>query len=374
MQRTFKYRIYANKETLTKSENWLRLCCNLYNCALEERIDAYKKQQETLSGYDQANELVELKNSFLEYKLVGSQTLQGVIERLNRSYQSFFRRIKNNEKVGFPRFKSSKRYDSFLLKNTGWKLDGKKLLIRNLGQFNIRLSRKIEGKIKTITIRRTSSNEWYACFNCDEVPEKLLPQSDKVVGLDMGIKSYLTDSEGSHIENPKWLKHSQRILRVKQRKLSRAKKDSNRRKETRLQITKLHEKVVNQRKDWQHKLANQYIQNYGTIVIEDLNIKGMVRNHHLAKAISDCAWGKFFQLLKYKAEEAGRDIVESYRFKPTSKTCSSCGAINKTLKLSDREWVCQTCGTLHDRDENAARNIKESGFGQNLQTLTCSTS
>jgi putative transposase len=370
MKRTFKYRIYANNQTITKAENWLRLCCNLYNCALEERIDSWKKLRIPLSLYNQINELPNLRKIFSDYKGVDSQSLRTPLRILDNSFKAFFRRMRSGEKPGFPRFKSISRFNSITLERAGWHLDGRYLWIHKIGRFKMNLSRPIEGKIKTITIKRTPTNKWYVCFSCDEVPEKILPQSDKVVGLDMGVKSYLTDSEGNHIENPKWLRHTQRMLRVKQRKLARAIKGSNRRKESRLQVAKLHEKITNQRLDWQHKLANNYIKNYGIIVIEDLAISNMVRNHCLARSISDCAWGNFFQLLKYKAEEAGREIVESYRFKPTSKTCSSCGAINKTLKLSDREWVCQVCGTLHDRDENAAKNIKESGFEQNLQTLT----
>jgi putative transposase len=367
MIKTFKYRIYANKETISNAENWLRLCCNLYNACLEERIYAYKMRYITLSGYDQANELSDLKEGFPEYKDVSSQTLQGVIEKLNRSYQAFFSRIKQGQKAGFPRFKSSKRYDSFLLKNTGWKLEGKHLLINKVGKFNIRLSRKIEGDIKTITIRRTPSNKWFVCFSCDNVPEKTLPKCDKTIGIDVGIKSLLTDSEGRHIENPKWLRQAEKLLRRRQRILCRRVKGSNRRAKARLLVAKSHEKVDNQRNDSLHKLANYYVQNYGTIVVENLQIKNMVKNHSLAKSISDCAWGKFFELLEYKAEEAGRTLLKENP-RNTSKTCSSCGAINKALKLSDRSWVCQACGILHDRDENASKNIKR--LGQSHQEST----
>jgi putative transposase len=367
MKKTFKYRIYANKETTAKSENWLRLCCNLYNACLEERIYAWEMQHKTLSGYDQSNELSDLKEGFPEYKEVSSQTLQDVVERLNRAYQAFFRRIKNGEKAGFPRFRSCKRYDSFLLKNTGWKLEGRKLLIKNIGQFSIKLSRKIEGDIKTITIRRTPSNKWFVCFSCDNVPEKVLPQSDKIIGIDVGIKSYLSDSEGRHIENPKWLRQAEKLLRRRQKILSRRVKGSKRRAKARLLVAKTHEKVDNQRNDFLHKLANEYVKNYGTIVVENLQIKNMVKNHNLAKSISDCAWGKFFEVLEYKAECADRLLLKENPCN-TSKTCSSCGAINKALKLSDRSWVCQACGILHDRDENASKNIKR--LGQSHQELT----
>jgi putative transposase len=329
-------------------------------------------QNVTVSGYEQANELPEIKASIPEFKNVGSQVLQNVIERLSSGMQAFFRRIKKGgEKAGFPRFKSWKRYDSFTLKNTGWKLKGRYLWVNNIGRFKMNLSREIQGTIKTITVHKSQTNKWYACFSCDEVPENILPQSDKVVGIDVGIKSFLTDSDGSHIENPKYLKHQLSVLRIKQRKLSRAVKGSNRRKETKLQVSKVYEKITNARRDFHFKLANQYVKNYGTIVVENLQIKNMVQNHKLARDINDCAWGKFFEILTFKAEEAGRLVLKENP-RNTSKKCSECGAINKELKLSDRIWVCQSCGSLHDRDENASKNIKR--LGQSHQTLTCSTS
>jgi putative transposase len=375
MQKTFKYRINASNETILKAEKWLKLCCDLYNSALANRIYAYKMANESVSCYAQMAELPDIKEVIPEYKEVGSQVLQSTLSRLDLAFKSFFRRVKNHiSKGGFPRFKSCKRYDSFTLKQCGWHLDGRYLWVKNVGRFKMNLSREIQGNIKTITIRRLSTGKWYACFSCDEVPERKLEPNDKVVGLDMGIASYLTDSEGNHVENPKWLKQSQDDLKHKQRRLSRRVKGSKRRIKARIIVAKAYEKVSNQRLDFQHKLANEYVKNYGKIVIEDLAIQNMVKNHHLAKSISDCAWGQFFQLLKYKAEEAGREIIESYRFKPTSKACSNCGELNHNLKLSDREWVCMKCGVIHDRDENAAKNIRQSGFGQNLQMLTCSTS
>jgi putative transposase len=170
------------------------------------------------------------------------------------------------------------------------------------------------------------------------------------------------------VDNPKYLKQSEKLLRVRQRTLSRRKKGSVRRKDAKILVSKCHEKVKNQRNDFLHKLANKYIQNYGTLVFEDLNIKGMVKNHHLAKSINDAGWGKFYELCAYKAEEAGRNIVRINRYEPTSKKCSVCGAINQELKLSDRKWVCKVCGATHHRDYNGAKNINTAG--QAVQELT----
>ena len=377
MKKTFKYRLYANKKTLDKANFWLDICRNLYNSALEQRIDAYKRQKITISSYAQINELPDIKQENPEYKLVGSQVLQEVLERLDKAYKAFFRRAKKGrEKPGFPRFRGKNRYDSFTLKQCGWKLDGKYLTIKGVGRLKLKLSRPVQGDVKTITIRRTPTNKWYACFSCDELPKNLLPKSDKVVGLDVGIKSFLVDSEGNPpIENPKYLKHALKELRVRQRKLARAKKGSNRRKDTKLLLSKCHEKIANQRSDFHHKLANEYVKNYGLIVFEKLQIQNMVRNHHLARDISDCSWGQFFEFLDYKAEYAGRLIFKDNP-RNTSKMCHVCGAINNNLKLSDRTWICLKCGTLHDRDFNAAVNHKNEGIkylerlGQSHQELT----
>jgi putative transposase len=372
MRKTFKYRIYANKETTAKAEQWLELCRNLYNCALANRVYAYKMQKVSVSSFTQINELPTIKQDNPEYLSVGSQVLQEVLERLDKAYQSFFRRAKQGSgKAGFPRFKGINRYDSFTLKNTGWKLDGRYLSIRNIGRFKMRLSRPIEGNIKTITIRRSNTNQWYACFSCDEVPEKKLEPSDKTIGLDVGIKSFLTDSEGNKVENHKFLKHSLKELRIRQRKLARATKGSNRRKKTKLQLSKCYDKVANQRKDFHHKLANEYVKNYGVIKVENLQIRNMVKNHRLAMDINDCAWGQFFEILKYKAGEAGRKVIQ-INPRNTSRMCSECGDINHELKLSDRTWVCTKCGMVHDRDTNAAININR--FGQNHQAQTWNNS
>ena len=369
MKKTFKYRLLGNNSTFNKADNWLRLCRELYNAALAEKIYAYSGQKANISSYSQMKELPELKVAFPEYDNVGSQVLQEVLERLDRAYKAFFRRARNgNGKVGFPRFKGRDRYDSFTLKQVGWKLGGKYLIIRNIGRFKLRLSRPIEGNIKTITIHRHSTGKWYACFNCDNVSEKRLAGLGKAIGLDVGIKSFLVDSEGNRVENPQYLRQSQRLLRVRQRALCRRNKGSVGRAEARLLVAKAYEKIRNQRSDFLHKLANHYVKNYGVICVEDLNIRGMVKNHHLARSISDAGWGLFIGLVEYKAAEAGRKLIRIPRFEPTSRVCSACGVINQDLTLNDRQWVCKACGVLHDRDFNAAKNIVR--VGQTLQELT----
>jgi putative transposase len=360
MRKAFKYRLYANQKTFAQAEYWLVLCCFLYNCALEQRIWAYRNSRKTITYNEQQNELTIIRDEYSEYKDINVLVLRDVLRKLDHAYKAFFRRAKKKgEKVGFPRFKGKNRYDSFTLHKQYWKLDGKHLIIRNLGRFRLRLSRPIQGKIKAITIKRTPANKWYACFSCNDVPERKLPKSDKLIGIDVGIKSYLTDSDGNKVENPKFLKHALRELRVKQRKLSRAKKGSNNRKEAKLQVANCHEHVSNQRNDFLHKLANEYVAKYGVIKVENLQIQNMSQNHKLARDINDCSWGKFFELLSYKADEAGREVIK-VPAKNTSRRCNVCGAINHDLKLSDRIWICQSCGAVHDRDINASKNIRDS--------------
>jgi len=369
VRKTYKYRIYANREVLGKAGRWLLLCRRLYNVALEQRITIYRQDKSTISCYSQINQLPDLKAGFPEYREVGSQVLQGVIERLDRAYKAFFRRVRNGDgKVGFPRFKGRDRYDSFTLKQAGWRLDSKYLSIRNIGRFKLKLSRQIAGDIKTVTIRREATGKWYVCFSCDNVPARVLEKSNSSIGIDVGIKSFLVDSVGNKVDNPAYFRQSEKLLRRRQRRLCRRVKGSNGRRQARVLVAKAHEKVKNQRNDFLHKVANQYIAQYGVIFIEDLNINGMVRNHHLSKSIADSSWGKFFELLSYKAEEAGRVVTRIPRFEPSSKTCSDCGAVNKDLTLNDRQWVCQACGVLHDRDYNAAKNILQ--VGQTCQEVT----
>ncbi len=367
MRRTYLYRAKISKQTEANCNHWLGLCCNIYNQSLEQRIKAYKEEGKSISVYNQMKQLPALRKYSPEFKAVGSQVLQDVIQRVDRAYKAFFRRVKDkNGKAGFPRFKSTNRYDSFALKQTGWKLEGRYLYIKNVGRFKLFFSRHIEGKIKTITIRRTSTDKWFVAFSCDNVPVKEFPETTKEIGIDVGMKSFCTDSEGNQIENPKYFRQSEKLLRYRQRSLCRKKKGSHRKQKARLLVAKAHEKVSNQRKDFLHKTANSYINNFNAIYIENLTIKGMVKNRHLSKSISDCSWGMFFNFLSYKAAEAGRTVVKVQPYN-TSQICSGCGEkVHKSLAV--RIHKCPFCNTVLDRDHNASLNILR--LGQSLQTLT----
>jgi len=366
MRKTFKYKAKINRVTETNALRWLDLCRNLYNCALEQRINLYRQHKKSLSMYDQQNQLPKLKKEILEYKEIDAQCIRNVIIRVDKAYKAFFRRIKKGEKAGFPRFQGKYRYNSFTLEQNSWKLDGKYLTIKKLGVFKLFLSRSIEGDIKEIIIKHAPTNKWFVTFSCDNVPEIKYPESKESIGIDVGIKSFLTDSKGNVVNNPHFFVKAQIDLRKKQRKLSRRKKGSNRRNDSRLIVAKAHEKIVNQRLDFLHKTANKYLEQYAVISIEKLQIKNMVQNSKLSKSISDVGWGTFFNILKYKAEYAGRKIIEVNPHN-TSQICSGCGTkVPKTL--TDRIHCCPECGLIIDRDFNSAININV--LGQSIQTIT----
>ncbi len=382
MKKTYKYRAYLDKQTQANAENWLERCRQLYNLCLEQRIYVYKHYQLQISSkksvnyYDQQNQLPEFKKEFPEFAIVPSQTLQDVVRRLDRAYANFFRRVKAKkagEKAGFPRFKGYNRYDSFSLTHptSGWKLRGSQLIISRLGTIRLRLHRPIEGNIKQICVRRNAVGKWYVTFSCDNVPERKLEPISTEVGIDVGIKEFIVDSDGNVVSNPKWFVGSQKELRRKARRLARRKKGSNRRNKARIQVALMHERTTNQRSDFSHKTANCYIKNYGKIYIEDLQIKNMSRKggakkKGLNKGIVDASWGKFFENLSYKAAEAGREVI---KIKPhyTSQECSGCGEIVKK-SLSTRTHECPSCGLVLDRDANAALNILRAGQALQAQT------
>lgn len=367
MKKTFLYKARINQETEENCNHWLELCRTLYNLGLEQRISVYNQSKKSISCYEQAIELPSLKAEFTEFKTVGSQVLQDVLERLDRAFKAFFRRAKNRKKTGFPRFKGKNRYDSFTLKQTGWQLSGRYLYIKNVGRFKLFLSRPIEGTIKTVTIRRKSTGDWSVAFSCDNVPVKRFSETDKEIGIDVGIESFLVDSDGVVVENPEFFRNSEKLLRKRQRSLSRKIKGSRNKNQARIVVAKTHEKIANQRKDFLHKTANYYIENFKSVYIEDLNISGMIRNRHLSKSIGDVAWGMFFNFLCQKAEEAVDRRVVKVPPRRTSIDCSGCGfPVPKSLAV--RIHRCPNCHIKIHRDLNSALNIHR--LGQSHQAIT----
>jgi len=357
IRKTFKYRISPKTKVVKERlHHTLDLCRWLYNSALEERKTAYRDfGVGDINYYSQANQLSQIKKDCPELKFVNSQVLQDTLRKLEKAYQAFFRRVKSGQKPGHPRFQGKHRYNSFTYPQTsGWKLEGHRLTLANIGILNVILHRPIEGKIKTVTISKSRTGKWYVCFSCEVERHDPLPVTNNSIGIDVGLNSFLTDSNGVKVDNPRWYRVTERRLKSAQRTVSRRKKGSNRRRKAVRQLALAYEKTRNQRLDFQHKLANELIQNHDLIAVEDLTIKNMVRNHHLAKSISDAGWGQFLNILSAKAEYAGRTVVKVDP-KQTSQLCSGCGAIVKKA-LSVRVHRCP-CGLTLDRDHNAARNI-----------------
>jgi putative transposase len=356
MRKTFRYQLEPNKTQAKALKATLRLCCDLYNEAKCLREIVYKTSKKGLSYPEQAFYFKDEK----PYCDLHSQILTDTLRRLDKSFQNFFRRIKRGETPGYPRYKAFDRYNSFTypqpLPRGGFKIIGNKVHLGKIGHIKIYLHRPIpkDAKIKTLTIRR-QCGKWYACFSC-EVQPKPLPPNTNEIGIDMGLISFIATSNGETISNPRHFKKSEKRLKVIQQSLSRKKRGSKRRYKTKLALRKAHEKVRNQREDFQHKLSRNLINDNGLIAIEDLNIKQMIEKGatKLSKSIGETAWSSFINKLIYKAEEAGRVVIPVNPF-GTSSTCYQCGAYRKK-DLSERIHKC-SCGLVMDRDVHAAMNI-----------------
>jgi len=372
VQKTFKYRLYPTKAQEARLNATLETCRRWYNACLEERRNAYQERGESVSVYAQLAKVKGLKLENPYASGIHSHVLQVVVQDLNKAFDAFFRRVKAGERPGYPRFKSRDRFDSFGFKEygNGFKIDGRKLKLSGIGRISVRWHRPVDGKIKTVRITRNAS-KWYACFSCEVTPEPL-PATGKEVGIDVGINSLITTSDGEKVENPCWYREEQKKLRVLQRRVSRRKKGGRNRRKAVKALQRQHERIKNRRKDYINKLAHRLIVENDRIALEDLRIRNMVHNRHLSKSILDAGWNYLAERLVAKAAEAGRTVcfVEPAY---TSKTCSACGGIFENLTLADR-WVDCACGASLDRDHNAALNIL--GRGQRLwgETWSAATS
>jgi putative transposase len=362
MRKTFKYRLYPTAAQQELLRGQLSEACRLYNAALQERRDAYRSHKKSLNYYDQANQLKEIRANG-DLALANYHCCQDVLKRIDKAFKAFFRRCKSGQTPGFPRFKSHRRYDSITFPSYG---DGNKLLekhlrIQGVGDIKIKLHRPVDGKIKTTSVKR-EGNHWYACFSC-EVSAQPLPENTNRVGIDLGLESFATLSTGEIVDNPRWFRTQQKRLRRAQRRVSRRKKFSKRWRKAVQFVQNVHRDVVNQRRDFQHKLSREIVDANGFIAVEDLNIKGLASGM-LAKSVADVGWSSFLNMLSYKAESAGRVLV---RVDPrgTSQRCP-CGK-PAPKKLSDRLHKC-SCGLRTTRDHASSLEILR--LGLSLQPLT----
>lgn len=357
--RNYRFRIYPNREQEQKLLAWLETCRWIYNTALAQRKEAWEKEKRSVSRIEQQVWLKQAKKTDERIREVHSQAAQEVLFRVDRAFAAFFRRVKNGETPGYPRFKGRGRYKSLTYtqfgKGKGASFQDGKLKLSKIGLVKIKLHREIPGIIKTVIIKRDAAGKWWAVFAVEIELSRQQTHTGPAVGLDVGLEKFAALSDGSIIENPRHLRKTEERLKRAQRELSRKEKGSRNRERVRRKLAKLHAKVRNQRMDFLHKQSRKLVNIYSLIAVEELNIKGMVKNHHLAKSISDAGWGEFISMLEYKAGEAGTKLVK-VNPSGTSQKCSRCG-MTVPKELSERVHCCPYCGLTLDRDVNAARNI-----------------
>jgi len=356
MLKAYKYRLNPNESQIELINKHIGASRFIYNLALETKNTAYLGSKHNFSPFDLSKQLVSLKEELPWLKELNSQSLQQAIQNMDIAFKKFFK------DAGFPKFKKKSNGGSFNIPQNVRIIDNKLIIPKFTKKNGIDIisHRQPKGEIRQATISRTPTGKYFVSILC-ETGEQNKPKSkikeETTIGIDLGIKDFAITSNGEVFSNPKYLKKSLSRLKYIQSKYSK-----NKGKKTKQKLAKLHEKVTNKRKDFLHKVSTKLIRENQTICLENLNVSGMIKNHNLAQAISDVSWSTFVTMLEYKADWYGVNLLKIGRFAPSSKTCSNCGNINKELTLSDREWTCFTCHSHHDRDVNAAINIKNFGL------------
>jgi putative transposase len=364
MRISFKYRIYPNREQAEALTFQLREACDLYNAALEERVGAWKLCRKSISYYDQAKQLKAMRAENL-IGVANFSCCQDVLRRLDKTFAAFFARIQRGEKAGFPRFRPSHRYDTltFPSYNDGCKLIDRTVRIQGVGVIKIKLHRPVAGTIKTVSIQR-EAGRWFVIFSVEGAAQPL-PRSSQTIGIDLGLTTFATLSDGSEIDNPRLYREAQRRLRVAQRRVARrTNKRSHRRRKAVTILARQHTHVQNQRNDFHHKVSRTLVNHYGVIAVEDLKIKGMASGM-LAQSVHDVGWGSFLNKLAYKAESAGRVFIKVDP-RGTGQTCICGQRVPKTL--SQRWHSCPSCGLAQGRDHVSAQVILRLGLSLRAST------
>jgi putative transposase len=366
VRKTFKEKLRPTPAQERALEEVLWRCRDLYNAALEHRITAWQRRHVSLSRSEQEAELKDIRAEFPGYAAIHSHILQDVLARLDKTYQAFFRRLQRGGKAGFPRFKGRNRFHSFTYKEygNGARLDNGFLVLAKIGRISVHWSRPLEGRPKTVTISREADG-WYMAISCAEAPVHPLPSTSQETGIDLGLESFATLADGRRIRTPAYYRKAEAYLRRCQRRVARRKQGSHRRRKAVVLLAKAHQRIFRQRRDFHHKEAHKLVQAYDVIYYEDLQVRNMVQNHHLAKSIGDAGWSAFLTILAFKAVCAGKR-VQAVNPAFTSQRCSgpSCGALVQK-GLSVRWHACPHCGASLHRDHNAAQNILR--LGQAMQ-------
>ena len=360
INRAYKLRLYPSREQAELLAKHFGCTRFVYNHFLNQRKEQYRLTGKSDNYYAQARSLTELKKQEATawLKEINSQSLQFALRSLETAYTNFFQK-----RAKFPSFKSKHAKNSFTVPQSVFIADGRLFIPKFKEGIKCRVHREIKGKVGKATISKTPSGKYFVSVFTEEEYVTPIKKSGKAVGVDMGLKDLLITSDGETFKNNRYIKRYERKLAKAQQHLSRKKKGSKGFENQRLKVAKLHEKIANSRADYLHKCSISLVRRYDTICIEDLNVKGMERNHRLAKSVTNASWGAFVSMLTYKAEWNGKKVVKIDRFFPSSQTCNVCGYINKQTKdLSVREWECPVCHTHHNRDVNAAINILRFGL------------
>lgn len=363
MEKAYKFRIYPNKaqeELIQKTFGCVRY---VYNYYLAMRQAKYNESKETFNYYACSASLTILKRKTEWLREPDKCSLQNALRNLDVAYQNFFRRVKSGDKPGYPHFKSKRDNRNSYQSNANIKVFEKHIQLPKLGLVDCRVSKQIKGRILSATVSQKPSGKYFVSVSCTDIEIQSLEKTGAVVGIDLGIKELVITSDNHHFQNPKYFMKSQKKLAKLQRELSRKSRGSTNRKKAKTKVARLHEHIANQRLDSAHKMTTALVRDYDLIAVETLMPKNMVKNHKLAKAIRDAAWGEIIRQLEYKCKWYGKELVKVDRFYPSSQTCNSCGFKNANTKnLAVREWDCPKCDAHHNRDVNAAKNILEEGL------------